>query len=126
MALDSFFERAETLVDRNQFYDRGPRVNKILKGRAHLAESVENLIHCSERNLTCDDGRAKNDIGKDVVGLKIYNAANVEIHEVEIEPKIVAPDRRKKLVEGRRSSPIRIILGARAARSFSARLDIPQ
>ena len=77
----------QSLIDRDQFDDRAPRVDEVLKRGSHLRERVEDLIHRAEGDLACDDRGREQDVRKNDVSLQIDDPADVEVHEVQIEPE---------------------------------------
>ena len=62
----------------NQFDDRAPRVDKILKRGSDLREGVQDLVHRTECDLASNDRWSEQDVGKDDVGLQINDAADIE------------------------------------------------
>src|SRR4249919_1994227 len=97
LATDAAFKGSEAFIDRNQFYNSGPRVHKVLERRSNLGESIENLVHRTKRDLSGHNSRCQYDVRKYVVGLQIQDTANIEIHVVEVDPKIVLAYGRKKI-----------------------------
>src|SRR6478735_6783213 len=110
LATDAAFKGSEAFVDRNQFYNSRPRVHKVLERRPNLGESIENLVHRTKRDRSGHDSRCQYDVGKYVVGLQIQNTADVEVHVVEVDPKIVLAYGRKKIDQFGRRRASRIVL----------------
>src|SRR6478735_7041009 len=103
LVTDAAFKGSEAFIDRNQFYNSGPRVHKVLERRSNLGESIENLVHRTKRDLSGHNSRCQYDVRKYVVGLQIQDTADVEIHVVEVDTKIVLTYGRKEIDQfGRR------------------------
>src|SRR5437868_3259287 len=94
--MDLGLEAAQPHIDRNQLDDRAPGIDEILKRGPNLRECVQDLVHRTERDLAGNDRRAEQNVGKDGVGLQINDAADIEIHEIQIEPEIVVADVREQ------------------------------
>src|SRR5579863_2234327 len=92
IAMDHGLEAAQTLINRNQLNDRAPGVNEILERLADLCERILDLLEWAERELAGNDGWYQQNVRKNDVRLQIDDTADVEIHEVEIEPKIIVAD----------------------------------
>jgi hypothetical protein len=97
LAADTAFEGAEALIDRNQFYNSGPRVHKELERRSNLGEGIENLVQRTKRDLAGHNSRCEYNVRKYVVRLQIQDTADIEVHVVEVDPKIVLADGCKKI-----------------------------
>src|SRR5262249_32321278 len=91
LSLQPRFEGVQTLIDRDQLNNGRPGIHQILQGGANLRECIQYLIHDAKGNSPAHDGRPKHDIGEYIVGLEIADARDIEIHEVQIEPEVVAP-----------------------------------
>src|SRR5580704_14118831 len=87
----------QSLIDRDQFDDRAPRVDEILKGSSDLRKRIQDLVHSAERDLAGNDRGSEQEVGKDDVGLQIDNPADVEVHEIQIEPEVVPANVAKQL-----------------------------
>src|ERR1700758_1279763 len=89
LTVDLCLKTAQPLIDRDQFDDRAPRVDEILKRGSHLCERVEDLVHRAEGDLARDDRGREQDVRKDDVCLQIDDPADIEVHEVQIEPEVI-------------------------------------
>ncbi|OIQ69133.1 hypothetical protein GALL_492680 [mine drainage metagenome] len=99
--MDPGLERPQSLIDRNQFDDRAPRIDEILKRGSHLCERIQDLVHRTQRDLAGNDRRCEQDVGKDDVGLQIDDAANIKIHEMQIEPEVIVANIAKQQIQCR-------------------------
>ena len=100
-ATDLGLKTTQPLIDRNQLDDRAPRVDKILKRGSDLRERIQNLVHRTERDLAGNDRWSEQDVRKNDVGLQINDAADIEVHEVQVEPEVVPANGTEQLVHGR-------------------------
>ncbi len=75
----------------------------------HLIEGVEDLVHCTQRDLACHDSGSENDVGEYVVDLQIDDAADVEIHVVEIEIEIVPAHSNEQFAESGRRGAVSVV-----------------
>ena len=91
-AIDAAFKGSEAFIDRNQFNNLRPGVHKVLERRSNLGEGIQNLVHRAERDFARNDSRCEHDVRKDIVSLQIQDAADVEVHIVEIDAEIVSAD----------------------------------
>ena len=87
--VDPCLKPPQSLIDRDQFNDRAPRVNEILKRGSHLRERVQDLVHRAQRDLACDDRRREQDVRKDDVSLQVDDPADIEVHKIQIEPEVI-------------------------------------
>src|ERR1700735_1355678 len=110
LAVDLGFEGAKTLIDRDQNHDRAPRIDQILERTSHLRKRVQDLVHRAKRDLAGDDGGSEQQIGEHDVSLQVHDAADVEVQEVQIEPKIVLSDGGKQHGQRWRLGAVRIVL----------------
>src|ERR1700730_5244371 len=67
LASDLGLEGAQSLIDRNQFDDRAPRIDEVLKRVSDLLERVQDLLQYAERNLAGGDRRHQKNVRKDDV-----------------------------------------------------------
>ena len=87
--MDPCLKPPQSLIDRDQFNDRAPRVNEILKRGSHLRERVQDLVYRAQRDLACDDRRREQDVRKDDVSLQVDDPADIEVHKIQIEPEVI-------------------------------------
>src|ERR1700692_1770421 len=99
-ATDLGLKTPQPLIDRNQFDNRAPRIDKILKRGSDLREGIQDLVHRTECNLASNDRWSEQDVGKDDVGLQINDAADIEIHEVQVKPEVVPANGTEQLAHG--------------------------
>src|ERR1700730_1114400 len=109
VATDLGLKTPHPLIDRKQFDDRAPRVDKILKRGSDLREGVQDLVHRTECDLASNDRWSEQDVGKDDVGLQINDAADIEVHEVQVKPEVVPANGTEQLAHGRWINAGRII-----------------
>src|SRR5258708_23575255 len=110
LATDAAFTGSEAFIDRNQFYNPGPRVHKVLERPSNLGESIENLVHRTKRDLAGHDSRCEYNVRKYVVGLQIQDTADIEVHVVEVDPKIILAYGHKKIDQCGRLRASRVVL----------------
>src|ERR1700736_6647894 len=101
LAADPGLKTPQPLIDRNQFDDRAPGVDEILERGPDLRERVQDLVHRTKCNLAGNDRWSEQDVGKDDIGLQIDDAADVEVHEVQIKPEVVPTNGTEQLAHGR-------------------------
>ena len=110
LAADAAFKGSEPFIDRNQFYNSRPRVHKELEGRADLGEGIENLVQRTKRDLAGHNSRCEYNVRKYIVRLQIQDTADIEVHVVEVDPKIVLADGCKKIDQFGRQRASRVVL----------------
>ena len=100
----------QALVDRQQFNNRRPGIHQILERVRDLAESRQDLLQYAEGDLSRRNGRDQDQVGKDIVRLNVQPTKHVEIHVVEIQPKIVFANMREQFADGHGFGAVFIIL----------------
>src|ERR1700751_5376363 len=89
LAMKLSLKTPQSLIDRDTLSDSDPQIDEILKGSSDLRKRIQDLVHSAERDLAGNDRGSEQKVGKDDVGLQIDDPADVEVHEIQIEPKVV-------------------------------------
>src|SRR6476660_9164509 len=107
---DAVLESTEPFIYRNQHDDRGPAIHKILERAFHPAEGANDLLHDTEGDDACHEGRSEGDIGNQDAELQIGVSGHVKIHVMKEQTKVVPPHISEQRTEPHRGGSFLVVL----------------